>query len=372
MSVNLLDLAKSTIGSGALSSLSKSFGANEEATGKAFDLASSAILGGLIKKASDPRGATDVFDQVKNFDSGGFGLDDIVDIFKGGAPEEKQSSLSSMGWDLVSGLFGSSKLDSIIEMLSRLTGIGQGSSKSLLSMVAPLLMGTLAKQVKSGGLDLSDFTSMIMGQKSQVSRNLPASFSQELGIANLLDEGAQTVQRTANEAAETGAGFLKALVPLALILGLGFLIWKMTQSDAAKEVAEEAKSAAVAAEQAVEDAADRIAVNKPAVPELNLDSIKTELSDSFGSLTESVLGITDQASAEKIVPQIEEVTKQITGYGFDKMPEQSLSGLQGINEPLVEKLKAALETVSQVPGVKEVLEPALGSLMDSVSAYTKS
>ena len=46
MSVNLLDLAKSTIGSGALSNLSKSLGANEEVTGKAFDMASSAILGG--------------------------------------------------------------------------------------------------------------------------------------------------------------------------------------------------------------------------------------------------------------------------------------------------------------------------------------
>ena len=122
----------------------------------------------------------------------------------------------------------------------------------------------------------------------------------------------------------------------------------------------------------MEDAADRITVNKPAVPDLNLDLIKTELGDSFGSLTKSVSGITDVASAEKMVPQIEEVTKQIRGYGFDKMPEQSVSALQGIIQPLIEKLKEALETVSQFPGVKEVLEPALGRLMDSVSAYTKS
>ncbi len=385
MSTNLLDLAKVALGSGAFGKIAGSLGESEEKTKSAFDIAGSAILGGLIKKMSNPQGSKDVFEEVSRFDTSTF--DNITQVLTGGGSKENSSALTSLGGKLLSSLLGSNQ-DSIIGMIAKLAGIGQGSSKSLLTMIAPLLLGTIAKQVKSGGLNLSGLTDLIMGQKSVVSKNLPSEFSKTLGIANLLDEGSKAVQagtqqasRAAKETAESGAGLLKVLVPLAILAGLGFLVWKMASP--AKQVAEKTIEAADTAVQATEnviadaadkvgDAADRITLNKPAVPGVDFDAISKELGANFGTLTKSISGITDDASARLAVPQIEELTKQIGTFGFDKMPQEANSVLQGIMQPLIEKLQAAIETASQIPGVKAILEPAVNMLMKSVSAYAKS
>lgn len=380
MSINLLDVAKGALGSGAFSSLAGSLGESEQKTKSAFDLAGSAILGGLIKKMSNPQGAKEVYDEVNQVDSGLLGS--AIDALTGRGSEENTSTTSSLGWKLISRLLGSNS-NSLIEMIAKTAGIGQGSTKSLLSMLAPLLLGTIAKQVTSGGLDLKGLTNLVLGQKSHVAKTLPANFSQQLGIANLLSEGTQSAKRAAAETAQAGSGLLKTLVPLAILVAIGLLVWKMTSSNAAKQAAkttvDAAESAVAATGDAIEnvaedvsDAADRITMNKPVVPGVNFEAISEELGMSFGKLSESISTISDEASARSVLPQIEEVSKQIGLLGFDKMPQEATATLQGILRPLVEKLQAAIELASKIPGVKSILEPAVGSLMDSVSAYVKA
>ncbi len=387
MSTNLLDLAGSALGSGAFGKIAGMLGESEQKTKSAYELAGSAILGGLIKKMSNPQGAKDVYEEVSRFDSGA--LANITQVLTGGGSEENTSAMSSLGSKLISGLLGSNQ-DSTIGMIAKLAGIGEGSSKSLLTMLAPLLLGMLSKQVKSGGLDLSGLTKLIMGQKEQVAKALPADFSRQLGIANLLDQGSQAVREgarqtrvAAEETASAGAGLLKVLVPLAIVAGLGFLIWKMTSSKAVDQVAQTTAEVASSAADATRDAAssvatsvagaaDRVTVNKPAIPGVNFDAISKELGSAFGTLTNSVADIKDEASAQAAVPQFEALTKQIETFGFDKMPEEANATLQVLIRPLIEKLQAALETVSKIPGVEAILEPAVKQLMSSVSAYTRS
>ncbi len=294
MAVNLLDLAKSALDSGALGKIAGSLGESEAKTTSAIDIAGSAILGSLIKKVSSPQGAKDVFQQVNQFDTGL--LDNVGSLLTGGAEQPQSSDWTSMGTKLISSLLGG-KQDSVIGMIAKLTGIGQGSSKSLLSMLAPLLMGVIAKQVKSGNLDLSGLVDLVMGQKSLVAKTLPAEFGQQLGIANLLDQGADVaretsgrVTRAAQETAGSGAGLLKALVPLAILAAVGFGAWTLFSSKPAQEVAQKTVDAAA-------DAAERITVQKPAVPSLNLEVISADLGTTFGDLTKSISGISDEASA---------------------------------------------------------------------------
>lgn len=379
MSVNLLDLAKSALGSGAMGQLAGSLGESEEKTKSAFDVAGSAILGSLIQKASSPKGAEEVFGQAKEFDTGL--LDGLGDLLTGGSKSQSSSDWTSLGGKLVSGLFGN-KETSTIEMLAKVAGIGQGSSKSLLSMLAPLLLGLVAKKVKSGDLGLSDLVDLIMGQKSQVAKNLPADFSQQLGIAGLLDEGADQVRaagaqvtRATRETADSGASLLKTLVPLAILLGLGYFGWKMLP--AAKEVAEKTTEIASTAAEATSDAAvdvvdaakDRIELNKPAIPKIDLDAITSKLGNSFTDVTKSVAGVTDEASARVVVPQIDQLQKLYNGYGLGTMPEEATESIGGVLRPLIEKLQAAIEMAYKIPGVKAILEPATKGLMESVSAF---
>ena len=163
MAVNLLDLAKSALDSGALGKIAGSLGESEAKTTSAMDIAGSAILGSLIKKVSSPQGAKEVFQQVEQFDTSQ--LEGVGSLLTGGAGQQQSSDWASLGTKLITSLLAG-KQDSVIEMISKLTGIGQGSSKSLLSMLAPLLLGVIAKQVKSGNLGLSGLVDLVIGQKS--------------------------------------------------------------------------------------------------------------------------------------------------------------------------------------------------------------
>jgi hypothetical protein len=152
--------------------------------------------------------------------------------------------------------------------------------------MAPPLRGVIAKQAKSGNLDLSGLVSLIMGQKAQVAKLLPSEVSQQLEIASLLDDGVDAihdagtkVSRATRETADTGAGLLRTLVPLLLVVGIGLLAWKLL-SGPAKEVAEKTAEIADAAVDAtkgaaadVVDAADRITLNKRAVPAIDLEAV---------------------------------------------------------------------------------------------------
>ena len=276
-----------------------------------------------------------------------------------------------MGSSLIGSLLGG-KQDSIIGMIAKHAGIGQGSSKSLLTMLAPLLLGTIAKQVKSGNLGLGGLVDLVTGQKSYVAKALPAEFGQQLGIANLLDRGADAARDTSNrvtrakqETAGSGAGLLKALVPLAILAAVAFGGWKLFTAKPAQEVAQSTADAAA-------DATDRITLQKPAVPSFNFDAISGDLGTTFGNLTKSISGISDEASARQALPQITELQKQFQGYGFDKLPQDQTSTLSQMLSPMVEKLQAALEIAYRIPGVKAILEPAVSGFIDSVSAFTKS
>ena len=380
MTVNLMDLAKTALGSGALGKIAGSLGESEEKTTSAMDIAGSAILGSLIKKVSSPEGAKDVFKEVEQFDTGL--LDSVGDLLTGGAEQQQSSGWASMGSKLIASLLGG-KQDSVIGMISKLTGIGQGSSKSLLSMLAPLLLGMIAKKVKSGNLGLSDLVELVMGQKSYVAKALPAEFGQQLGIANLLDQGADAVRdtservtRAAQETAGSGAGLVKALVPLAILAVVGLGAWKLFSSKPAQEVAQKTAEVATAAADTAVDAAadvsDRITLQKPAIPDFNFEAISGELGTTFGNLTKSVSGISDEATAREALPQITELQKQFQGYGFDKLPEAQASTLSQMLSPMMEKLQAALEIAYRIPGVKEILEPAVSGLIDSVRGIHKS
>ena len=50
-------------------------------------------------------------------------------------------------------------------------------------MLAPMILGTLSKQVKSGGLDLGGLSSMLLGQKNDIAKAMPAGLMNSLSTA---------------------------------------------------------------------------------------------------------------------------------------------------------------------------------------------
>lgn len=199
-----------------------------------------AILGGLINKVGSDSGATEIFDVVKK-DDGGI-LDNIAGAFSG-------SSLLSTGLTLLPMLLGGqSKMGMVADLAGRLLGVGGTKSRSVLGMLAPLVIGFLGRQVKSKSMGKQGLVDMLLGQKDHVKKAAHPEMASLLGFSNW--GGGQTRsaeshssgarrEETRSETVETthrhveeekgggGMGFLKFLIPLLL---LGALAWFLMRS----------------------------------------------------------------------------------------------------------------------------------------------
>ncbi len=350
MSVNLIDLVTSTLGKQVMGQVGQILGEETKATESAIGAAIPAILGGLLKKASTPEGANDVFRSLDDED--GSILDNLGGLIGGGQHE----SLIEKGMVLLKMLFGSQQ-NSIIGAIAKAAGIGNSSAGSILGMLAPVVMGVLGKQRQSSGLDVGGLTDLLFSQKDHLAGAMPKDLTSQLGIANLLDSGAdavagtvdsarRTAGRAASEAADTaqaaGGGLMKLLIPLLLILGLAWLGWKYFGPGRVDEG--DLPTAEAGLQQ--------------------LDAIKGDLTSTFDGLTESIQGITDEASARSAVSKIEEATSTLDSLKLDSLPAAGATGLGGVLNPLIQKIKDALETAYAIPGVRGVLEPAVAPFLE--------
>ena len=356
MATNLWDLAKSALTEQVVGKLAGSIGASESQTKSAVDLAIPAILGGLMKSASSPQAAQGLFNELKGMDLGF--LNNLGSMLGGG--QQGGGGLGAMGLKLLPMLFGSNA-DSIFGSLAKLSGLGSGSIKTLISMLAPLVMGLIGKQVKSGGLDLKGMTDLIMGQKNFVAKSLPGDLAQQLGVANLLQQGNQAVQgagkyaaQAAKETASAGSSFLKWLVPLLLAAVGLFLVWKFVLSKPATDVVNRAQETVGKAAESVTSAFDLAGISK-------------SMTTSFGGLTTALGAVTDEASAQAVLPQFGQLEKALTDLKWESLSAANKSSLTGLLKPLIDGLKGAVDKLMSNAAVKSVLEPAYNSLMSKVS-----
>ena len=365
MSVNLLDLVKGAVGNQVLKQIGGVLGESEQNTQSAVNAAVPAILGGLMKKASTPKGAGDLFGMLDDHDGGL--LDDIGRAIGGGRHE----SMIEKGMKLISMLFGSQQ-NSIIGSIAKVAGFGDKSTGSLLGILAPIVMGVLGKQRRSSGLDVGGLTNLLMSQKDHVASSLPGNLRNDLGISNLLDAGSNAVagavdgtRRAADnvgraatgavrEAQSAGGNLFKYLLPLLLIAGLCWLGYKFLGPG--------------------RNAVDVPDVNLPNVnvdlPEFNLGQVNTDLTKSFGGLTDAIGGIKDEASARLVLPKLKEATDLFDGLNLDNAPAAAKTGIAATLQTLVEKIKTALETAYKIPGVRAIIEPSVGPFLEKVAAFT--
>ena len=363
MSINLMEMVKGAIGDQVVKQMGGILGESEDKTSSALNSAIPAILGGLMKKASTPSGAGDLFSSLDDHDGGI--LDNLGDVLSGGG----QTSMLESGGGILKMLFGASQ-SGIVGTLAKLAGIGTGSAGSLLSMLAPIIMGILGRQRKKQGWDLSSFTDVLMSQKSHLASSLPSELSDQLGVANMLGGAQQAVNQATTtagnamrDAGKGGGGLAKLLLPLILVGGLGFLAYNFFLKGGV-EVPE------------LSDAGPELSipnVSLPDIPELSIPGLPDgmadlpgKLSTTFDGLTSAVSGITDEASATSAVSSIQDAAGQLSGFGLDQLPSAAKSSVSTAISPLIETLKAAVEKAYAIPGVRGILEPALAPIMSIV------
>ena len=240
--MNLLETLTSQLtGGSALGAISKLLGENETTTKTGIGAALPILMGSVIKSGSTPDGASSLMNLLKSGGYDGSALNNLSGLLGGGATT---NSLLNSGGGLISSLLGD-KVGSIVNFISNLTGMKGGSISSLLNLAAPLLMGSIGKQVMGSGMGASGLTSFLKGQADYVKAALPAGASNLLGFSNLGGDIGGAVKNVE----ETAAGFGKFLPWILGLVALGaiFYFWKGCETPKVETpaVVEKAKDAAV-------------------------------------------------------------------------------------------------------------------------------
>jgi outer membrane protein OmpA-like peptidoglycan-associated protein/uncharacterized membrane protein YeaQ/YmgE (transglycosylase-associated protein family) len=237
---NLAEAAKNALTPEALHKLSSVLGESPGHVRKAVEAMIPTILAGAASEASTSSGAARLFEMAKESAAGGTDLVSHLGDHLTGAGAE---NLGRTGEGMLQAIFGD-RLSNLLSWFVKFAGIKSSSASWLMSMVAPLVMNVLGKQILQNGLSVSGLTGLLSGQKGWLSKLLPSGVSEVPGLntlADYTDQAGAAVQsaaqygeqavRGAREAirgtaalAQPARPWLSALLPLLLIgLALGAL-----------------------------------------------------------------------------------------------------------------------------------------------------
>ena len=394
MAINLMDLVKTAISSsGVADQIGSAVGLEKSKTNSAIEAAIPVLLGGLMKKASTPSGATELSNFFKKQDAEPSILDNLGSLVSGGA----SSKLLGMGSSLLPMLLGSSQA-SIVSVLMKLLGIGDKGVLGLLGSLAPIVMGVVGKQAKSaGGFDPGVLTNLLGGQNNFLSSALPNELKGVMGLADLGRQASETVTNAArnttretttreNTTRERGyvapapaapaSNPLSWLLPLLALGALGFLGYTFMSGTKKEEVKTPVvrttptpvPEKAPAIKPAPDVVAAPLELPKLELPGgMSIEDLQKKLAGSFDGITTTLGSITDVDTAKGAVSKLEEAAKAYADLGMDKMPAAATGTLAPFIKPYFEKVGGLLNTLYLIPGVKDIIEPVLGPMVQSVS-----
>ncbi len=216
MAINLLSLLKDQMSDSLVETIAGSIGANSSVARTGINAILPTILGGLASKGATTEGATGLLDMIKGGGYDGSMLSKLPSLLGGGSAT---NDLMSNGSSLLSSIFGGNQ-SSILNTIMSVAGMNKNSSSSLMSMLAPMVMSMVGKQVMGSNMGVSGLMDLLKGQKSHISSALPAGMGNILGFADTGKKVAGAVNTAKNTVEETGGGFPWKWIVGALALAL--------------------------------------------------------------------------------------------------------------------------------------------------------
>ena len=402
--MNIVDLVKDQLTSQVLGSLGSLAGTNEAQTKAASAAAVPALLSGIAKLAGTTQGAGQLASALGGLDLGMLG--NLAGVLGG----SNASKMADKGGSLLGTLFGNSATSMIVETLASFLGIKGGIARSMLSYLAPVVLGTVAKQLTSSGksIDASGIQSLFADQSRNIQSALPAGLS--LGdfgsiakaVTSATSGGASHSSHASHghvERKQESSGFPSWLPWLALpLIALGaFLLMNKdkggkpveknvpvaNQTEMMKKMAEAQKSGEALAGKAAEKVADAgaeavktttdavAAVVEKASDAIDLTAFGGDMTGLFGKLTDSFKGITDVPSAEAAVPGLKDLAGILDGYKAtaDKLPEAGKATVKEMVGTNLGTLQPIIDTVLAIPGVGDILRPIVEPMLKTLSAF---
>lgn len=367
-----------------LDKLSQVLGIKSDVAQKGLLAAIPAVIGMLVNKSGTPTGARDIFSSLTNASPDvGSGL--VKSLTGAGA-----SAFAQGGSGMLGSLFGDSTASVVSNVVGKFAGLDAKSSSGLMGVATQMIMGGLAKEKASGGLDASGLASLLSAQKSNVASAMPAGLGSLLaaapGLASSFSgfssaaasstaaarEATQSVNRMATNAAEgSGNKWIAGLVALALIGG-GY--WYFTQSKAPVTTTTTTTTTDTTTTQpatgGTTTTTDTTTTQPAVAPSLVVDGVDVgkAATDALAGLTTALGGVTDATTAQAAVTTLQAAPATVDGLiaQVAKLSPEQKAAFAPVLAPAITSLQAAVTKAMAIPGVGDILKPVIEPLMAKI------
>jgi hypothetical protein len=381
MAANLVSVVMQFLTPDMIAKIASALGLDRSVAQKAIGGAVPTLLAGLADVASTPNGAR----QLSNTAQQQTGPLDILKSLIGGSG---QNTLAETGSSMLSGLFGGGALDAMAQSIGKFAGVDGGSSKSLLGVLGPVVLGALGQQQRSAGLDASGLASLLGSQKDQIAAAIPSGLADQLSAAGLIDRAAGTLrsgtaaasaagsriagasERTvagASHAAHAATSAASSQWPywLVALVVLGGLAWfGLTRQETVAELPRPA---------ATQPATGTVGL-APSDLTIGGVNLAKQVNTSVGTLRSVLPTITDAASAQAALPKLREATSQLNDISnlATKLTPEGKSTLAKLIAAATPTINQMCDKVLATPGVGDIAKPAIDELRGRLDMLSRA
>lgn len=174
MEANLMNLLQGSLSEGMIDQLSQQIGgADKQKTAAAASGIVNTLMGALAKNAESTEGAQSLNNALEQ-DHDGSILNDVIGMLSGQQAQAQNPSMLN-GSGILKHVLGN-KQGGAVQMISQLSGLDSDKTGSLMTMLAPVVMGALGKTKREQGLDMAGIASLLSGTVSaeRANTNNPA------------------------------------------------------------------------------------------------------------------------------------------------------------------------------------------------------
>ena len=376
--MNIVDLVTSQLTGDVLGKLAGLTGTSETQTRSATNAAVPALLTAFAKLASTNSGASTLATSLGGLDLKMLG--NLAGLLGGG----QASGLGSIGGSLLSSLLGNN-MGSLVGTIASFAGMQPGIMKTLLTYLAPIVLGTVANSFKGAKPDAAGLTRLFSEQQDNIKAALPRGLS--LADFDTTSASPRRAEETrgVHRHEEPASGF-PSWLPLLLLPLLGLVGWALWPKAApapravvVNETVRREGPMVVDRTEVIETegkkiVADAVEEKISLAPEMvEVLKVGENLSGLFGNLGKVLGTVTDEASARAAIPQLsdyapvlESLQKSTVG-----LPEAGRSTIVELVTKNMGSLQKVIDTIMAIPGVKEILGPTVTPMVETLSKLGK-
>jgi hypothetical protein len=392
--MNIVDLISSQMTPDVLGKLGGLIGASESQTKTATSAAVPALLNVFGKMAGTPSGSDQLAKAMGGLDLGMLG--NLAGLLGG----SQASGLGSLGGNLLTSLLGGGNMmSSLVGTLASFAGMQPGIMKTLVTYLAPVVLGMVAKQF-TGKPDAAGVARLFSEQSGNIRNALPRGLS----LADLGDVGGrgtdavrsgthshETVRHGGHSHEPQSSGGLPGwLLPLLALgaAGLAWYLWNQNQNQVKK--AEEVRPVAVKetvrregpvtvreeevvatkGKDVIDIVADEISIDPKFLEAVRIGKNATEL---FGGLGSVLKGVTNEETARLALPELEKLAPMLTTLEAEagRLPAEEKPAFASFVGKNLGMLSKVIDTVMAIPGVKDLLGPVVVPMVETLTKLSK-